>query len=214
MSNTRRLIATAASVTCGVLAAFMGLAFFGMLVALLTSKADAPQAPEIVISVTLALLFAWLTRKCWAMRTTTSAPKPPAQTQPKPVAEPAPKTAAKPEKKQPKKDDSVHFYSKIYGTSQRNRDGTSRQAAIRKHCYPSAPLDLIREPQNKHDSNAIAVFYDDSQLGYLSADVAWEYAQRIDNGTIKLSARIEDITGGTSDSKTLGVNIRIQVQNT
>jgi hypothetical protein len=40
----------------------------------------------------------------------------------------------------------------------KNRDGSDRQAIIRKHCWPGMTVDLKREIGNKHDPNAIAAF--------------------------------------------------------
>ena len=66
-----------------------------------------------------------------------------------------------------------HFYSKIAGASHKNDDGTSRIAAI-KRCSPGDVLDSAWEHDNPYDSNAVAIFLDGHQLGYLDARLAGE----------------------------------------
>lgn len=40
-------------------------------------------------------------------------------------------------------------------------------------CEPGDPIELCREPKNKHDKHAVAVFTDrGTQLGYLTAERA------------------------------------------
>ena len=66
------------------------------------------------------------------------------------------------------------FYSKIAGTSHRNRDGSSRTRAIRE-CSVMEQLDLQHEPENPYDPNAVAVLRKSGeQLGYLDARLAGE----------------------------------------
>lgn len=47
-----------------------------------------------------------------------------------------------------------------------------RQAAIRRVAMISTTAYLISEPENDHDPNAIAVYVENEQIGYLPADVA------------------------------------------
>lgn len=85
-------------------------------------------------------------------------------------------------------------------------------------------LILVREPHNRFDANAIAVFVATSkmfifrsrqQIGYLKADTTdgrdapGELARHIDNGGTVL-ARVTEVTGGYANKKTLGVNIQIE----
>ena len=160
-----------------------------MLLAIIFQAEPQASAAAIVFSAAITFLSWWGMRKCWRMKPRSAAP-------PKPTVSTASVT---------------EFYSKVVGTSHRNTDGTSRQSAIRKHCFDGAPLDLVREPNNKHDPNAIAVFYNDHQLGYLSAEIAGDYAKKLDQGTIHMEAFIEEITGGHDEKKTLGLNIVLSI---
>lgn len=66
------------------------------------------------------------------------------------------------------------FYSKIAGTTHRNRDGTYRKPAIAK-CEEGERLSLVHEPDNPVDPNAIAICTEDGfQLGYIEARLAGE----------------------------------------
>jgi hypothetical protein len=97
------------------------------------------------------------------------------------------------------------FYSKVSGVSYSNDDGTDRQKIIKKYCKPGMPLILQYEPENKFDKNAIAIFIEVKgkrfQIGYVSSAAARDL--RIE----KYNVTIKDITGGTRDQKTIGVNI-------
>lgn len=77
-------------------------------------------------------------------------------------------------------------------------------------------LRLVREPGNKFDPNAVAVwitarslvfFASEVQIGYINADLARELAPLTDRGT-PVGASISDVTGGTG-AKALGGNILV-----
>lgn len=69
------------------------------------------------------------------------------------------------------------FYIKIAGTSHRNTDGSSRREAINS-CRPLDVLQVIPEPDNPYDSNALAVFNPSGvQIGYLESRLAGEIAR-------------------------------------
>ena len=72
---------------------------------------------------------------------------------------------------------------------------------------PGAALQLERQPQNQFDSNAIAVWFGNLQLGFLRKEIAKHLAPLIDAGA-DYRARAEHITGGR-DGKNFGVNIRV-----
>lgn len=182
----------------GTSALFFGLATLSMIIAMATRSDEKLTIVEIVFAIALTLLSWWLMRLCWRKRTPSASDQPP-----KP-----------PRAKRPAPPETIEFYSKVVGTSYRNRNGTSRQAAIRKDCSTFDPLDLIREPDNKHDRHAIAVFCDDKQIGYLSADIAGKYAPKLDAGLISMKAYVEEVTGGDGDKSTLGVNINIKITPT
>ena len=47
---------------------------------------------------------------------------------------------------------------------------------------PGSPLELRRQPDNEHDSNAIAVHAGDAQVGWVPREVAAELAAELDQG--------------------------------
>jgi hypothetical protein len=99
------------------------------------------------------------------------------------------------------------FHTKVVGVTHRNADGSSRQKIIH-NCSVGDRLELVREPDNHRDSNAIKVCWQGEQLGYISADIAFRLADEIDRGG-KFAASISDLTGGTDRAPTRGVNIKI-----
>lgn len=70
------------------------------------------------------------------------------------------------------------------------------------------PLDLVRDPANPHDSNAIEVRFGALHLGFLSRGIARRVAPNIDAGE-RYSATVGGVTGGTS-GKNVGVNIFVR----
>ena len=58
---------------------------------------------------------------------------------------------------------------------------------------PGEALDFRREPENKFDKNAIAVWHGEQQLGYVPPDLAGDIAKLIDGGQ---TPRLV-LTGGT-----------------
>jgi len=110
------------------------------------------------------------------------------------------------------------FYSKIRGITQRNADGTDRQKLARR-LKVGQRLSLVREPDNVADPNAIMVCTEGGilrrprQLGYLSADLAEDYASHLDAGG-RIDVEVSEVTGGTGwlwMRKNFGVNIHVTV---
>lgn len=102
--------------------------------------------------------------------------------------------------------------SKIVGVTRHNHDGSDRQE-IARNCRPGEPLALRREPDNAQDQNAVAVFRENGdQVGYLSASVAERLAPLLD-ARAPITAVVSEVTGGTEDHPSYGVNIRIHDGN-
>lgn len=100
------------------------------------------------------------------------------------------------------------LYSKLSGVTHHNVDGTNRQEIIGELCYNGQSLLLIREPnQYSQDNIGVYVAY---QVGYVNPDLAKELAPIIDAGGV-VDARITDITGGTEDKPTQGVNVEFTI---
>ena len=100
------------------------------------------------------------------------------------------------------------IYSKLSGVTHHNADGTSRQEIIGELCYNGQQLLLIREP-NQYSYNNIGV-YIAYQIGYVNPDMAEMLAPFIDSGGL-VEAQIIEITGGTSDKPTQGVNVEYTI---
>lgn len=74
-----------------------------------------------------------------------------------------------------------------------------RQMAIAS-LQPGQTLDLVREPHNRHDKNAVAVCAGGKQLGYVPAFKAEMTARYLDQGRT-VEARVVEITGYVPASK-------------
>lgn len=97
----------------------------------------------------------------------------------------------------------INMLSKVVGVS--FNDNQSKIMKIFDSVeYTKTPilLQLVREPNNPYDSNAIKV----GEIGYLSKDIARDLAPLMDKG-LRLSCRIQNIT---HNKGTLGVNILIR----
>src|SRR5690606_16829346 len=104
---------------------------------------------------------------------------------------------------------SVGVYSiHLAGESKKNRDGTSRQAEI-KRCSEGEPVQLVREPNNPYDRNAILVLSARGRgIGYISAEQCVWIAELIDKGR-DCRAEIECIIGGEPGKPSVGVILQV-----
>ena len=93
------------------------------------------------------------------------------------------------------------FYTKAAGVTFENRQ------AIVEQLVAGQPLELVRERDNAHDENAIAVMADGEQIGYLKRNIARHLAPNFDQG-ISYEAMVVQVTG--SAEKNWGVNIFIR----
>ncbi|MFZ1017959.1 MAG: helicase-related protein [Candidatus Cybelea sp.] len=103
-------------------------------------------------------------------------------------------------------DDAARFHTKLAGVSFEGRQDVI--AGMR----PEVPLELRRQADNPHDSNAVAVCYGHLQLGFLNKKLAAHIAPLIDAGA-RYRARVASLTGGSGDAgarKHRGVNILIE----
>lgn len=79
--------------------------------------------------------------------------------------------------------------------------------------HSGAPLELRRQAENPHDSNAIAVHYGQLQLGFFNRRLAAHIAPLMDAGT-RYVARVASLTGGSSTAggelRHRGVNVVIE----
>lgn len=99
------------------------------------------------------------------------------------------------------------FFCAVVGESFRNDDGSSRQEIIRAHARPGVQAHLERDTENEFDSNAIAVYVNDQQIGYLKAEVAARHAAKLDTGRYALYAVVATVNGGTPSKPSFGVTL-------
>lgn len=104
-------------------------------------------------------------------------------------------------------DATESFFCAVVGESFKNEDGGDRQEIIRRLAKAGEQVHLEREPDNPHDDNAIAVFVEDQQIGYLKTEVAARHAPKIDTGRYALAAVIASVNGGKRGKKNLGVTL-------
>lgn len=93
------------------------------------------------------------------------------------------------------------FYTKLVGVTFENRQEQVKQLIA------GQPLELRREQNNVHDENAIAVFADGVQVGYLKRNIARHLAPNFDKG-VGYEAMVVQITGSADTN--WGANIFIQ----
>jgi hypothetical protein len=92
------------------------------------------------------------------------------------------------------------FYTKVVGVTFENRQDFIKLLST------GQKLQLIREPDNSYDSNAIAVYSEVQKLGYISRNIAKQLATDIDCG-FRTDVQVEKITN--HDFSLFGVNIRV-----
>lgn len=78
---------------------------------------------------------------------------------------------------------------------------------ICKNLYIGAKLDLIRDPENEYDPNAIGVYYKNQQCGFIPKDKTANLAIQIDSGK-EFEAKVLNIKGGGNYK--IGVDIIIK----
>jgi single-stranded-DNA-specific exonuclease len=94
--------------------------------------------------------------------------------------------------------DSFGFNTKIVGVTFEGRQD------LIAGLQPGAELDLVRQPENAFDANAVAVHFGRLQLGFVRKPIAARIAPNIDAGE-RYRAEVRHITGG--GTRSVGVNI-------
>ena len=99
-----------------------------------------------------------------------------------------------------------HIYSKVYGVTRENEDGSSRQRII-LGCSPGEELAIEPEPDNPVDENALKIVRrNGEQIGYVKAELASELRHKLRDGWV-ISTYAKNITGGRERDESLGLNI-------
>jgi len=119
----------------------------------------------------------------------------------------------------------VAILTSVVGVRHANPDGTDRQDAIHRFARSGARVMLRREPHNRFDPNAVAVYlYGDTwpdgsaisvQIGYLNTALAEQAALLLEGGA-ELRAEVAGVPGarkrpdGSLYGGTMGVEIWIE----
>lgn len=96
----------------------------------------------------------------------------------------------------------MQWTTKLVGVSYDGRQG------IIANLNQRASVELEREPGNPYDANAVAVYADGQQIGYIGRGLAEKIAPEIDQGK-RYYAEIAEITGGGMHQY-YGVTIRVR----
>ena len=102
--------------------------------------------------------------------------------------------------------------TKVVGVTFRNEDGSHRQDCI-SGLFSGDRLALVPNPDNRHDPKAVKVWCGREQIGHLSRSAAVEVTDHLDEGGTAF-AQVLEVTGGTAEKPTLGVNIRVFLEET
>ena len=97
----------------------------------------------------------------------------------------------------------------VAGVSLRNNNGSSRQAIIRQ-IEVGEPLDLVREPTNMYDTNAVMVLHELGQIGHVDRQSAKELSTILDSGGI-LSATVAAVDGRQKTPRLRYADVRMDV---
>ncbi len=97
--------------------------------------------------------------------------------------------------------DATAFHTKIVGVSFEGRQDVAAGLRV------DAALELVRQPDNPFDPNAIAVHFGALQIGFISRGIATHVAPHIDAG-VRYAARVASLTGG--GDKHFGVNVFVE----
>ena len=101
-----------------------------------------------------------------------------------------------------------HSFAKVAGVTFPNDDGSERQDII-KRCRPGEQLILRHDAYNKYSIFATQVLRaNGEQLGHAPEYLAERICGEIEDG-YKTVAVLTDVTGGTSDKPTRGVNFAV-----
>ena len=104
------------------------------------------------------------------------------------------------------------FYTSVHGVSHRNRDRASRQEIIRDHVYVGMLLDQVFEDDNPVSNEAVALVAPGfGQIGYLSDSIAHEMRRWAAEGNTAAVVTVSQLTGGTDDKPTRGVNLLLRM---
>lgn len=103
------------------------------------------------------------------------------------------------------------FHSKVNGTSWRENIPWDMMSPGDKLTPKLDPYgNTVKLPHS--DPYAIALFFEDSFIGYVPKETAKDLAPKIYNDEIDVEITISELTGGTAEKKNRGINTLIKTQ--
>lgn len=101
-----------------------------------------------------------------------------------------------------------HYIIRVAGVSYQNDDGSSRQKIL-AHCKVPEMLQLVRQPNHRHDTNAIQVRRENGEmLGFIPRDEARLMASELDKGR-RYVAVLTTLDGGYGRKPKRGAGVLI-----
>lgn len=98
------------------------------------------------------------------------------------------------------------------GITHNNADGTSRQMILRQYKRrPDGELELVRDSENAVDPNAIAIFCEFEQIGYVPKELAEVWAPKIDSGKFRFTVGYRKVSEFTGDNGRQIVSVTFDV---
>jgi len=102
------------------------------------------------------------------------------------------------------------YPSFIAGLTYPSPSGGSRERYVAKHLRDGVVVDLIAEPDNPHDPDAVAVYHEGFHLGYLPRKHHW-VSESLAEGDILRAVVTAIDTEGLLSQKATHVDLQIQV---
>ncbi|HET9177450.1 MAG TPA: HIRAN domain-containing protein [Terriglobia bacterium] len=101
-----------------------------------------------------------------------------------------------------------HYIVRVAGVSHQNDDGTSRQEILAR-CKVPELLELRRQPNHRHDKNAVQVLRQNGEmLGFIPRDEAAIMAPELDKGR-RYVALLTALDGGSGQKRFRGAGVLI-----
>lgn len=92
------------------------------------------------------------------------------------------------------------IYASVAGVTYNGRQKYVQQ------CYTGQHLKVVRDVFNAYDNNAIALYANENQVGFVKKELAAQLSKKIDNG-IKFDCIVENVTGGNNNY--YGLNVKL-----
>lgn len=105
------------------------------------------------------------------------------------------------------------FYLGVAGEAQQNQDGVARQKII-KSLKEGAGAELRAEPDNAYDKDAVGVWVNGQQIGYVPRDNARLMARDLKSAKTTIQAWVHAVNCAGLIFRRCGVVLRIRVIHT